>query len=240
MTGWAPRRFWAEARAEPVAGGHGVRLDARWLHTPAKAPLTLPTAALAGAVAEEWAAQRAEVRPETMPLTRAANAAIDKVAPMQAEVVEVIAAWGGSDLLCYRAEGPAGLAARQAAAWDPLLDWAARDLGAPLAVTAGVMPCPQPGQSLAALRARVAACDAFALTALSDLVGLSGSLVIGLAALDGLRTGEALWEMSRIDEAWQEEHWGPDAEAARATAHRRADFLAALRFHALSRITLSC
>jgi len=240
MTGWAARRFWSEARAEPVEAGHGVRLDARWLRTPAKAPLTLPTAALAEAVAAEWAAQEAVVRPDTMPLTRAANAAIDKVAPAQAEVAAAVAAYGESDLLCYRAEGPAELSARQAAAWDPLLDWAARDLGSPLAVTAGVMHCPQPARSLAALRERVAALDPFALTALSELVGLSGSLVIGLAAQEGLRTGEDLWELSRIDETWQEEQWGQDAEAARAAVRRRTDFLVALRFHALSRVTLSC
>lgn len=237
MTGWAPRRFWSEARVEPADQGYAIRLDARWLRTPAKAPLVVPTAALAEAIAAEWAAQQAEVLPATMPLTRAANAAIDKVTSMHGEIVEAIAAFGESDLLCYRAESPAELAARQAAAWDPLLDWAARELGASLSVTAGLKHRPQPAPSLAALRAHVAALDPFALTALSDLVGLSGSLVIGLAALAGWQTGETLWEVSRIDESWQEEHWGQDAEAADAAARRRADFLAALRLHALSRVT---
>lgn len=234
MTGWALRRFWSEARAEPVAGGFGVRLDTRALRTPAKAALVVPTRALAEAIAAEWQAVEGEVRPAGMPLTRAANAAIDKVARQHAEVVAAVAAYGASDLLCYRAEAPEALAARQASAWDPLLAWAGAALGAPLAVTRGILPCAQPPESLARLEAVVAACDAFALTALSELVSLSGSLVIGLAALAGHAPGAALWEASRIDENWQEEHWGSDAEAAAAAAARRAAFLAALRFHALS------
>ncbi|PKP82259.1 MAG: ATPase [Alphaproteobacteria bacterium HGW-Alphaproteobacteria-2] len=233
MTGWKPRRSWAEARAEPAPGGFGVQLDGRGLRTPAKAALVVPSRALAEAIAAEWQEVESVVRPAEMPLTRAANAAIDKVAVQHAEVVAAVAAYGASDLLCYRAEAPESLAARQAAAWDPLLDWAAETLVAPLSTTSGLAHCPQPEASLARLHGSVAALDAFALTALSELVSLSGSLVIGLAALARQAPGAALWEASRIDEAWQEEHWGSDPEAVAAAAEHRAAFLSALHFHAL-------
>lgn len=233
--GWTPRRFWTEARAEPEEGGRWVvRLDARLLRTPARAPLLLPSAALASAIAAEWAAQGERVEPRTMPLTRAANAAIDRVAPDPAPVIEEIAGWGAADLLCYRAAAPVELARRQAAAWDPFLDWAA-GFGARLSVTAGVVHTPQPEASLAALRARVAAQDAFGLVALSELVALSGSLVLGLAALEGRAAPEALWETARLDETWQAELWGRDPEAEAAAADRRRAFLDAARFFRLAR-----
>lgn len=235
MTGWAQRRFWTAARAVAADGGYTVHLDEHVLRTPAKAPLVLPSAALAEAIAAEWDAQQGELRPASMPLTRAANATIDRIIPHFQEVAAMVAGYGESDLLCYRAEAPAGLAARQAAAWDPLLAWAAECLDAPLAVTAGLMPRRQPDSSLVMLRRHVSGLDPFALSALWELVSLSGSLVIGLAALRDLQPAEELWWLSRIDETWQEEHWGQDAEAVAAAARRRADFLAALHFHRLSR-----
>lgn len=234
MTGWVRRRFWTTAEAAPQGDGWGVLLDGRPLRTPARALLVLPTPALAGALAAEWAAQGDTVRPETMPMTRAANTALDRAVPHRAAIVADIAGYGATDLLCYRAEAPAALAARQAAAWDPLLAFAAETLGARLAVTAGVMPAPQPAAAVGRLRAAVEAADAFALTALADLVSLSGSLVIGLAVLHG-REGAALWPLSRIDEAWQAELWGADPEAEAAAEARRAAFLDAERFLRLSR-----
>jgi len=236
MAEWAVRRFWTAAEVAAAEDGHTVLLDGRPVRTPAKAALILPTRAMAEAAAAEWAAQDREVRPLTMPVTRAANAAIDKVRPQHAEVAALIAAYGESDLLCHRADSPAELVARQARAWDPLLDWAGEALGAPLLPTAGVIPRPQPEASLNALRARVAGLDAFALTALHDLVALSGSLVIGLAAMqDAVRPVERLWDVSRIDETWQQEQWGVDAEAAEAAAAKRRDFLQAHRFLELAR-----
>jgi chaperone required for assembly of F1-ATPase len=151
------------------------------------------------------------------------------------EVAALVAAYGETDLLCHRAEGPEPLLQSQAEAWDPLLDWAAAALRAPLRPTHGLIAVAQPPGSLTALAARVAAEDDFALTALADLVALSGSLVIGLAALDGVLPPEELWRRSRIDETWQERHWGVDAEAAAAAARKRADFLHAAEFHRLSR-----
>ena len=235
MTGWKRRRVWTQAAAVAVADGHGVTLDGRPLHTPAKAPLHVPTAALARAIAAEWQTQGDVVDPLTMPFTRSASAAIDRVGPQRAEVAAMVAAYGDSDLLCYRAQAPLALVERQAAAWDPLLDWAAVDLGARLQPVQGVMHRAQPPRALAALTARVQAMDHWQLTALHDLVVLSGSLVIGLAVIHDDTATERLWDLSRIDETWQEEQWGPDDEARDAAARKRSEFLHARRFNALTR-----
>ncbi|MBK5928724.1 ATP12 family chaperone protein [Rhodobaculum claviforme] len=232
---WAPRRFWTQATVVDAAGGFGVALDDRPLRTPGRAALVVPVRALAQAVADEWAAQDGTVRPDTMPVTRAVNAAIDRVAPDPEPLIDGIAAYGESDLLCHRAPGPAGLVARQAAAWDPLLAWAERDLGARLVPVQGVMPAAQPPESLSALRAAVARLDAFALTGLSEVVSLSGSVVIGLAVALEHRPAAELWDIAHLDEIWQTEQWGSDAaaEAARALRgaafQRAADLLAMLR-----------
>ena len=235
MSGWVAKRFWAEARAVEGPGGWGVALDGRALRTPAKAVMALPSAALARAVAAEWQAVTGEVRPALMPMTRLANSAQDKVAPQFAAVAGSVAAYGGTDLLCYRAEAPAELAARQAAGWDPLLGWSAAVLGAPLGVTRGLMPVAQPAASLAALADRVAALGPHELAALHDLVAIPGSLVLGLAVAAGRLTADEAFALSRIDEVWQAEQWGEDAEAAESEAVRRADHALAARFLELCR-----
>lgn len=234
MTGWTARRFWTAARAEQAAGGWTVRLDGRPVRTPAKAAFLVPTRAMAEAAAAEWDAQEGVVRPETMPVTRSANAAIDKVAPQFSEVLDLLAAYCGTDLLCHRAEGPAALVARQAD-WDALLDWAAARFGARLAVTAGVMPVAQAPAALAALRGRLAMMTPFELTAAHDLVALTGSLVLGLAVAEGRLAADAAWALSRIDEDWQAEVWGRDDEAAEAAALRHAALRHAGRFLELCR-----
>jgi chaperone required for assembly of F1-ATPase len=225
----APKRFWTEVHVAETPGGFGIRLDARVLRTPARAELIVPTRALAEAIAAEWRAVEGEIRPEALPFTRAANVAVDRIAADPGPLVAHLAAYGETDLLCYRAEGPVGLQARQAAAWDPALAWAARDLGAPLAVTEGVAHRAQDPASLAALRAAVGAHDAFALTALSELVTLSGSLVLGLAVARGALGAPEAWAASRLDETWQEEQWGVDDEAAEMARIRENDFLRAAR-----------
>ncbi len=233
MSGWSARRFWTTATAVPVEAGFTVHLDARPVRTPLKAPLVLPTRALAEAVAAEWQAQEGRVDPEAMPFTRTANSAIDKVSPRQAEVAAMLAAYGATDLLCYRAEGPLELVVRQAEAWDPLLDWAAQALGAPLLVTTGVMHVNQPPESLAILHRRVSELDPFQLSAFHDLVALSGSLVLGLAVTEGRLAAKEAWTLSRIDEDWQISLWGEDAEAAEVAARKQAAFLQADRFFGL-------
>lgn len=233
MSAWSTRRFWTDVAIRPEGGGFAILLDTRPVRTPLKAPLILPTEALARDVATEWQSQTGTVNPASMPFTRTSNSAIDTVIPQHHAVVEMLAAYGGTDLLCYRATGPAELVARQAAAWDPLLHWSAAALNAPLRTTAGVMHVDQPPASLAALTAAVDALSAFQLAAFHDLVAISGSLVLALAVTRQRLTAEEAWASSRIDEVWQIEQWGDDEEAAELAARKRADFLQADRFFAL-------
>jgi chaperone required for assembly of F1-ATPase len=233
VSAWKAKRFRTAAEAVACDGGFTVRLDGRPVKTPAKAALVVPTQAMAEAIAVEWDAQTGEVKPATMPVTRAANSAIDKIIPQRDEVVEIIAAYGQSDLLCYRAMGPAALVARQAAGWDPVLDWAAQVLGARLAVTAGVMHVAQPPEALDRLTARVAGMTEFQLAGLHDLVAISGSLVLALAVTERRLSEDEAWALSRVDETWQIEQWGADEEAAELEAARRVAFGEASRFYAL-------
>lgn len=232
MAEWQPRVFWQEVTVAPVEGGHAVLLDGRPVRTPNRAALTLPSRPLADVVAAEWAAQEEVIRPAAMPATRLANSAIEKVRPVRAEVVALLASYGESDLLCYRAEAPEALVQRQAKGWDPLIDWAAA-LGLPLRVGTGVMPIAQEAAALARLAGEVAEMDDFRLAAFHELVTLSGSIVIALAVVHGVRDPELAWRLSRIDEDWQAEQWGHDAEAEAQAETRRQDFLFAARFHAL-------
>lgn len=233
MSDWAPKRFWTNATAVAAGDGFEVRLDDRPVRTPAKTPLVVPTEALAAAMAAEWDRQGERIEPATMPLTRLANSAVDTVRLHPDALVDQIAAYGESDLLCYRVEAPAELAARQAAAWDPLLAWARSRFGAALVQGVGVMFVPQPAPSLAALRAEVARHDHFGLAALHELTTLTGSLVIALAVVYRFRPDAELWAASRLDETWQAEQWGEDAEAA-ATATRKAEaFADAAQFYRL-------
>ncbi len=234
MSSWTAKRFWKEATVEAFENGYGVALDGRPVKTPAKAPLVVPTQALALAIAAEWDAQEGEIKPETMPLTRAANAAIDKVTPQHAEVAAYIAEYGGTDLLCYRADQPDILAERQAAGWDPLLAWAKARYGVSLAVTQGLLPVPQPEDALATLHEKVRSLTPFELSPLHDLVGISGSLILGLAVIEGEIEAEEAFTLSRIDESFQAEEWGRDDEAHLADLVKKQALLDAARFWALS------
>lgn len=232
MSEWKAKRFWKAATVTETPEGWGIALDGRAVKTPAKRALLVPTRALAEAIAAEWDAQQGVIRPDTMPLTRAANAALDKVAAARAEVAAMLAAYAETDLLCHRASEEPELIARQDAGWNPLLDWCAGQ-GAPLVAGPGVLPHPQPAASLAALAERLAAMDAWQLTALHDLVALTGSLVLGLAVFDGRLAADEGWRLSRIDEDWQAERWGVDDEAAEAAAIKRAAHADAARLRRL-------
>lgn len=234
MTGWVAKRFWTTAEARPCPGGFTVMLDARGLKTPAKTDFVVPTEALARAVAAEWQAQEGQVRPEIMPFTRMANSAIVKVPAMAGAVVDELLRYGDTDLLCYRAEAPEALVARQAALWDPELDWAEARFGARLRVTGGVMPVTQPPEALAALRRPVERMDAFALTAFHDFVGITGSLVLALGLAEGRHDAGRAFDLSRLDEHWQQDLWGTDEDAARTEAAKRRDLADASRFFQLS------
>ena len=231
MSDWAPKRFWKITEVQEADGGFGVALDGRPVKTPAKAALVVPTRAMAEAIAAEWDAQQDKVDPRTMPATRGANAAIDKVRLQHGEVADLLVAYGDSDLLCYRADSPAELVARQAEGWDPLLDWLEEAYGVRLAVRSGIIHVAQEPAALDRLRAEVHAMTDFELAAFHDLVGLSGSLVIGLAATRDAQPITTLWDLSRIDETWQAEQWGVDEEAAEAEAVKRESFLHAKRFY---------
>ncbi|MEK7342748.1 MAG: ATP12 family protein [Pseudomonadota bacterium] len=229
------KRFYTDVAVVPSDGGWTIQLDGRPIRTPARAQLALPTPTLAEAVAAEWRRQGETVDPATMPMTGLANAALDHVAPNPADFAAGVARYAQSDLLCYRADGPEALVARQAAAWNPLLDWARARYDVAFAVTQGIIPVPQPEETLARLGAAVAALDPFRLTGMSTLVTLSGSLVCGLAVVEGGHDPVAVWQAAEIDEAWQVEQWGEDAEAAARSSRRAAEFATAADFIALSR-----
>jgi len=234
MTDWKAKRFWKDAAVVEVDGGFTVELDGRRVKTPAKRPLTLPTRTMAEAVAAEWQAQDKQIDPRTMPVTKTANAAIDKVAVQKDEVVDMLAAYGDSDLLCYRADSPEELVARQAAEWDPMLAWAATTLGVSLRTRQGIMHQPQSPEALAELHRRTAALDAFQLAAFHDLVSLTGSLILGFAALEQAFDPDEIWALSRLDENWQAEQWGRDEVAEEEAEIKRQAFL-----HACAMIVLS-
>ncbi|MCB1365530.1 MAG: ATPase [Rhodobacteraceae bacterium] len=234
MIGRGGKRFWTSAAVVETAGGHAIELDGRPVRTPARALLVLPSRAMADAVADEWQAQTGRVDPLSMPFTRSANAAIDKVGPQHGEVAAMLAAYGDADLLCYRADAPRALSARQDAEWNPVLDWAETALDARLAVHRGVMHRGQDKAVLERLSAQVHALSAFQMAGFHDLVSLSGSLILGFAAARGWRDAETVWQLSRLDESWQESEWGTDEEAAAAAEVRRQAFLHAKRFFDLS------
>lgn len=223
-----PRRFYKEAGAEFRDGAHVLVLDGRPARTPAKSPLALPTAEAAALVVREWNAQRDEIDPGTMPATRLVNAAIDGVRVQTEAVVGEIAGYGGSDLLCYRASDPQRLVDRQAAAWDPVLDWAHETLGARFVLAEGVMFVAQTPAATAAIERAVAAFgDPFALAALSTMTSLTGSVLLALAVAHGhLSTAEA-WAAAHVDEDFQMEVWGQDEEALERRARRWAEMQAA-------------
>lgn len=234
MSEWQQKRFWKTAAAVADGDGFAVELDGRRLKTPAKNALLLPTQSLAEMVAAEWDAQGELIDPHAMPVTRTANSAIDKVRPQHREVADMLAEYGGTDLLCYRAESPAELVARQARGWDPALDWAEAALGARLRTGEGIIHVSQDESSLKRLSDLVHAMGPFHLAAFHDLVALSGSLVLGFAAARGWQPADEIWSLSRIDELWQRDQWGADEEADAQAEIKRQAFLHAARFHAFA------
>jgi chaperone required for assembly of F1-ATPase len=224
------KRFWKTAEAVSRADGWAIELDGRPVRTPARELLVLPTEALARALAGEWAAVDEEVDPRALPLTGLANAAIDRVTPERIAFAEGLARYGESDLACYRAESPRELVERQEAQWDALLAWGRRRFDVDFRTTSGVVHVAQPQATVDRLAHAVAALDPFRLAGLSPLVTIGGSLIAALALLEGALTTEQAWEAVTVDDAWQLEQWGADAEAEAALENRRRDFFAAARF----------
>jgi len=216
------KRFYKQVSIAPVEGGFGVLMDGKSVKTPARHTLALPTEKLANAIAAEWQEQGEEVVVSSMPLLRLANTAIDGVSANRENVINAILRFGENDLVCYRAHQPPELAARQRAGWDPLLDWVAQRHGARMRVAQGLNHVDQPPETLAALRQPLESLDAFALAGLHVVASITGSLVLALTVLDDALSGARAFELSRIDEAYQAEKWGEDAEATkRATALAR-------------------
>jgi len=224
-----PKRFYKEAEAVETPEGFAVQLDGRPVRTPGRALLALPSAAAAALVAAEFAAQDKTIDPVTMPVLRIVNTAIDGVAPDMQAVLEDVMRFSASDLLCYRADAPEALVARQAEAWDPVLDWARSALGARFFLAEGVMHVEQPRESVAAvglwLRQRQ---EPFRLSAIHVMTTLTGSALLALAVEAEALTPEEAWTAAHVDEDWNAEQWGEDAEAAARRVVRRKEFDAAV------------
>jgi chaperone required for assembly of F1-ATPase len=224
------KRFWKDVSVEQEDGGWGIRLDGRPVKTPARASLTVPDARLAEAIAGEWRTVGESIDPRAMPLTGLANAAIDRVAPDTRAFAAGLARYAEADLACYRADGPQGLIDRQQASWDALLGWARRRYDVDFATTSGLTHVEQPAATVERLSHAVSSLDAFQLAGLSPLVTIGGSLVGGLAVLEKALTAQQVWDAVTVDDAWQAERWGSDAEAEAALENRRRDFFAAASF----------
>jgi chaperone required for assembly of F1-ATPase len=206
--------------------GHAIRLDGKPVRTPGRRTLAVPTAELARALADEWAAQGDTIDPATMPLTRLANTIIDGVAAVQDEVVAEIRKYLASDLLFYRADGPAPLRARQAQHWDPVVSWARQELGAEFKLGSGVIHVAQPAAALDAAAAALPQ-DSWRLGAVHAATTLTGSALIALALTRRAITPEAAWQAAHVDEDWNMEQWGSDEIALQRRGSRFAEFAAA-------------
>lgn len=228
------KRFWKSAEVVED-GGFAVSLDGKPIKTPARSGLVVPTRGLAEAIAAEWRECGETVDPGAMPLTGLTNAAIDRVEPDKSRFAAGLARYAEADLTCYRAEGPEPLVARQVESWDVLLAWARRRYDVDFACVFGVMHVPQPEETVRKLGHAVAMLDSFQLAGLSPLVTIGGSLVAALAVLEEMMPAEEAWEAVSLDDRWQLEQWGDDAEARAALDARRRDFLVAARFLELLR-----
>ena len=235
MTEAHTRRFYKAVAVAGTAAPFAVTLDERSLRTPLKQALDLPTRPLAEAVAAEWEAQSEKIDPQSMPFTKLANTALDRVASDRERIVGEIVEFAGSDLVCYRAEKPQELVERQARGWQPVLDWARATFGGDFTVTEGIVHVGQPASALQAMNAYLACKSPWALTALHNMTTLTGSALISAMACDGAVLPAEAWLAAHIDEDWQIEQWGADEEASHRREYRKREFDTCLRFHALSR-----
>lgn len=222
------KRFYAGA-AVTGDGPFGVALDGKPMRTPARDVLQVPTRALADAIASEWQAQGETIDPRRLPLTGLANAAIDRVAADRHGFARRLATYAESELIAYRADGPASLLAAQAAAWDGWVEWLARRHDVALTITTGIMHVAQPPATLARIQAAFAAFTPFQLAPLDPIVSITGSAVLALAVADGALEADAAYDIAHVDARWQEAQWGRDPLAEAAEASRRADLAAAVR-----------
>ena len=224
------KRFWTAVTIGEGGGGWSVMLDGRPIKTPARLPLAVPTQALALAIAEEWSALGDTVDPRALPLTGIANAALDRVAPSKQSFADGLARYAEADLACYRADGPESLVRRQEEEWDRLLSWARRRYDVDFVITAGLMHVEQPHATVERLSHALAVLDPFQLAGLSPIVTIGGSLIAALGVLEKAVPPDEAWNAVSLDEQWQLERWGADAEAETALQNKRCDFLSGTRF----------
>ena len=229
------KRFYKNVGIGQVDGGYTITLDDKPLNTPAGAPFIVPGATLAEAIAGEWAIQGDSVDPITMPITQFSSTALDRVQPSRSDIIEGLLRYVETDLLCHRAEAPADLVERQSETWHPLLDWANDNLGIKLEATTGILAAERPLEAVNIAADIIGRLDVFELTALASLTGETGSLVVGLAVLNGkLNAGQA-FDVSELDALWQAENWGEDEEATERRDHVKGELQAIVRFLKIAR-----
>ncbi|MFD0987106.1 ATP12 family chaperone protein [Methyloligella solikamskensis] len=231
------KKFYKDVTLAAADGDNAAALllDGRTVKTPGRNALALPTEPLGEAVADEWRAQGTEIIPETMPMTRLVNTAIDGVRGNEQTVADDIETFAGTDLLCYRADGPDGLVALQGEAWDPPLRWAEKHFGGPFHLAEGVIHVEQPEETMAGVRASLSGLGPFELTALHIMTSLMGSALLALAVAEGEMVPDEAWDAAHVDEDWQILQWGEDKEASERRARRKEDFDTAARMLALVR-----
>ena len=224
-----PKRFYKEVSVSSDGEEFAVLLDGKAIKTPAKHPLKVPTEALAALLQSEWDAQSESIDPSTMPVTRLVNTAIDGVSMEMKAVFDEIVRFSGSDLLCYRAEGPVELVARQTAEWDPVMEWLASEVGARFILIEGIMPQEQPDDAIAAFADALRPFSTpFHLASLHTVTSLTGSAMLAMAFARGFIGMDEAWKLAHLDEDWTNEHWGVDAEAEARRAKRYQELQAAV------------
>jgi chaperone required for assembly of F1-ATPase len=227
------KRFYGSVSTEGRDGAHAILLDGKPVRTPARNVLAAPTQPLADAIADEWRAQQDVIDPAAMPLTRLSNTIIDAVVGARAEVAAEVTKYLGTDLVCYRADQPDGLVARQSAAWDPVVAWARDALGARFVLTTGIAHVAQPAEAIAAL-ARTIPNDPWRLGAVSVVTTLTGSALLALALSAGALDAQTVWTAAHVDEDWNASFWGHDELALKRRAFREAEMNAAASVLALA------
>lgn len=223
------KKFWKDVHVVQSESGFGISLDDKPLRTPAKNSLVVPTEELATYVADEWLTISDEIDPTRLRFTKLCNASIDSMPEKFDAVVEMLADYTDTDLLCYRAESPEGLALRQSSYWDPLLEWVDQNHGLKLVQTTGIIPVKQPSGSREGIKIWLEQLNMFEMMACHDLTIMSGSIIICRAVCDGFLNASQAWEASRIDEDWQAEVWGADEDAEKAANAKFEDFSAATK-----------
>jgi len=235
MSEWKPKRFWKKVDVVSLEKGFCIKLDTKILKTPAKKEMLLPTNALAKKIAAEWDKQFDEIDPNGMPFTKSANAALDKVVEQFEEVSSLVGDYGDTDLLYYRADSPTELKMRQQSSWDPIIDCAEKNFEVKINCGTGILYIPQDKKLVYKLSQEISELSSFQLTGLYDIVSITGSLILGLATINGRLSADEAFNLSRIDELWQIEQWGHDEEAQAVSDQKYKAILHAQEFFALSR-----